>query len=65
MTQKEASFVLFGIFSLGSGIACFFWSTAVRPGYGFLIGGFWVASMNVIQYLIEKRVGDWWQCKRS
>ena len=63
MTTKDASRLFFGLFSLGSGIVCFFWATTLRAGAGFLIGGFWVASMNVIQYLIENRIEGWWKCK--
>jgi hypothetical protein len=57
MTKKETSNLFFGIFAFGSGIACFIWAANVPSGWGFLIGAGWVALINVVQYLIEKRVG--------
>jgi uncharacterized membrane protein YvlD (DUF360 family) len=59
MTKKEVCQVLFGLFSLLSGIACFFWATTLRSGVGFLIGGFWAAMMPVFQQLFEGRISQW------
>jgi hypothetical protein len=56
MTKKETSNLLFGLFAGISGLACFFWAANIPAGYGFLIGGGWVATINVFQYLIERRV---------
>jgi hypothetical protein len=57
MTPKQISNFLFGLFATISGLACFFWAANVPSGWGFLIGGGWVILINLIRYLIDKRMG--------
>jgi hypothetical protein len=57
MTKKETSNFLFGLFSVFSGIGVMIWAANVNGLDAFFIGAGWVVLINVVSYLIDKRMG--------
>ena len=58
MTKKQASNFLFGLFTIITVVIAVIWAANTSGIGAFFIGAGWVVMINIVQYLIEKRVNS-------